>query len=520
MINHLEVSTLTALVCVLAALALRRQSAALRHAILLIGVLRFAAYTPWLAAAGSKLARFVPAHAVAAPPVANITVKLLRFDQGMPLLPPAPAPLRSRTLRDAAWLLWYAGATFGVGLWLGRLARPAHSIREATFWERDVLLQAAASLGMKQKVELRIVPSDHAPGAQGWVRPRVLLPDGLVNQLSDPELQAVLTHELAHLRRRDPLTGGLVRGVVAVFWFNPLLWWMERRLLAERETACDEMVLAYGARREDYVAGIAKVCRGIFYRGAAYAEITGANLTRRIEHIMSAELRSSEPRRQWSNRWSALLRAIPMTLGLAAALLPMAGGLLRAETSSNAGGGLFQIAELTRRNGNLNAALELFRKAEEAGNRAAGLQVALILDGAGHRLEAIHEYEKVLKTDPDNSTALNNAAYMLAEDGRNLDQALVYALRAKQLLSDSAPVSDTLGRVYFKRNMPDQAILAFRDPVMKEPNNWAYRSHLAMALDEKPKPQDWMQELKAALRSDPTNTNEARMRELLRMIGR
>ena len=515
MINHLAISTLTALVCVLAALLLRRRSASLRHTILLIGVLRFAAYTPWLTAAGNELAKLVPAHSAPAPEVAravHFARELLHPSLVTPLRAAITAPKAYSKVKDVAWWLWWAGATFGIGVWLGRLARPVGSIRDATFWERDVMLQAAGAVGIDEEVELRILPRAHVPGAQGWLSPSVLLPDELIDQLSDAEMQAVLSHELAHLRRRDPLTSGAVRAVRAVFWFHPLIWWMERALLTERETACDEMVLSSGARREDYVAGIAKVCTGLVTGGAAYAGITGANLARRIEHIRSADLPVP---------LSKMLRAVPVTLALAAVLLPMAGGLLRAQTPPPEDAiGLYREAELTRRSGDLNGALRLFRRAEEAGVRAAVLAQALILDGTGRPIEALREYDKVLADDPANPIALNNASYLLAEHGGSLDEALLFALRAHELAPDSAEIADTLGWVYFQRNMPNEAILAFRDSVLKDPNNSVFRRHMAMALDEKPNAPEWMRELKAVLHGDPTATDESRLEVLLEMIGK
>jgi beta-lactamase regulating signal transducer with metallopeptidase domain len=78
--------------------------------------------------------------------------------------------------------------------------------------------------------------------------------------LEEAELESVLAHEVAHVGRRDNLVAALAHAIVSVFWFHPLVWWIERRMLAERETACDEFVLARGMRAEDYVAGISKVC--------------------------------------------------------------------------------------------------------------------------------------------------------------------------------------------------------------------------------------------------------------------
>jgi tetratricopeptide (TPR) repeat protein len=299
---------------------------------------------------------------------------------------------------------------------------------------------------------------------------------------------------------------------VSVFWFHPLLWWMERRLLAERETACDEMVLADGARAEDYVAGIAKVCRAMVESTQAYAGITGANLEQRIEHILSLGSRRS---------WPRILGALPILLGVFAASLPIAGGLLKAQTAQVQADGLFQTAEALRRAGDLNAALPLFLKAGDEGNLAATLQAALILDRGGRWEQALLQYEKVLKSEPDNAVALNNAAYLMADNmpgnKGDLARALAYAEHALAQRRDSLEILDTLGWIYLKTNMPDQALLAFRDPVLKQPNNFTYRSHMAQALDEKMDPPEWMRELRSLIFTSGRAT-DARLEELLEMI--
>ena len=63
-------------------------------------------------------------------------------------------------------------------------------------------------------------------------------------------MEAMLAHEVAHVRRRDNLTAALHMLVEAMFWFHPLVWWMERRLVEERERACDEEVVEMGGDAE------------------------------------------------------------------------------------------------------------------------------------------------------------------------------------------------------------------------------------------------------------------------------
>jgi len=99
------------------------------------------------------------------------------------------------------------------------------------------------------------------PGLVGILRPVVLLPDGLMARLSEPERDSILAHELGHLRRGDNVTAAIHMAVETLFWFWPPVWLIGARLIAERERACDESVLAQGHDPEVYAESILKVCK-------------------------------------------------------------------------------------------------------------------------------------------------------------------------------------------------------------------------------------------------------------------
>ena len=90
------------------------------------------------------------------------------------------------------------------------------------------------------------------PSVLGFFRPRVLLPPALAERLSALELQQVVLHEMEHLRRADDWTNLLQKIGLVLFPLNPVLVWVERRLCAERELACDDRVLRSGAGRKAY----------------------------------------------------------------------------------------------------------------------------------------------------------------------------------------------------------------------------------------------------------------------------
>ncbi len=119
---------------------------------------------------------------------------------------------------------------------------------------------------------------------------------------------------------------------------------------------------------------------------------------------------------------------------------------------------------------------------EQAGNAdpknvAAFLNQALVCEALGRKKEATDAYNKVLSIDPDNALVLNNLAYMTADSGAssNLDQALTYAERAKKRAPDSADVSDTLGFVYYKKDLNSEALRIFRQLTTDHPQNFTFR---------------------------------------------
>ncbi|MCL6506208.1 MAG: tetratricopeptide repeat protein, partial [Bryobacteraceae bacterium] len=129
------------------------------------------------------------------------------------------------------------------------------------------------------------------------------------------------------------------------------------------------------------------------------------------------------------------------------------------------------------------------------------------------------EYEKILRLEPDSHVDLNNLAYVIADMGGDLDLALTYAQRAKQRLPHSDDVSDTLGWIYIKKNLSDNAIAIYRELIARQPNNPIFRYHYAMALLQKGDKAAARQELQAALRNRPAKEDEGRIRELMAKTG-
>jgi bla regulator protein BlaR1 len=137
---------------------------------------------------------------------------------------------------------------------------------------------------------LPMVATDAAlePGVFGLVRPVVVWSTSLNQHLDDQQLDAILVHELEHVRVCDNLTACIPMLVESVFWFHPLVWWVSARLIDERERACDEAVLAHGCTPEHYASGILRVCRhSLDVRLTCMAGVTDGDLKKRMERIMN-----------------------------------------------------------------------------------------------------------------------------------------------------------------------------------------------------------------------------------------
>jgi tetratricopeptide (TPR) repeat protein len=180
-----------------------------------------------------------------------------------------------------------------------------------------------------------------------------------------------------------------------------------------------------------------------------------------------------------------------------------------------------RLGETHRRKGDLNKSIAELQKARAIvpDHPAVLSTLGLVYDAAGRKQEARQAYEHCLKIAPGNGVVLNNLAFLLAEQGGDLDQALTMAQRAKQLLPHVLEVSDTLGWIYLKKNLSDSAIDIFRELVSKDPKMPTYRYHLGMALSQKGDTPTAMKELQQALRSNPSKEEELKIKELLDKLG-
>ncbi len=215
-------------------------------------------------------------------------------------------------------VLWLAGAVLLTGMMVFQAWRLTRRVSEYRPVTRESLLNLLESCkeeaGVRAWLAVVETPRVQSPALLGCLRPRLLLPVGLIDTASDAQLRHVFLHELAHIKRGDIWIGWLVNLLVAMHWFNPVLWWARKRIAIDREQACDATVLgwlrgddqvAYGHTMLDLMQRFGAVP---WAAGTAGILESGSNLRRRIMLI-----RQFKPRSRWV---AALGMCVCLILGL------------------------------------------------------------------------------------------------------------------------------------------------------------------------------------------------------------
>ena len=159
----------------------------------------------------------------------------------------------------------------------------------------SIVRRQAAVLGVRCIPALLYCERVAVPMVIGIVRPMILLPVAVTTGLTADEVQAILTHELAHIRRLDPLFNVLQRVLEAILFFNPAAWYISRQVTIEREHCCDDLVVASGTGRIVYAQSLARIAE-LYVRSkpstVAALAASGSRASRlrdRIERLLIGE---------------------------------------------------------------------------------------------------------------------------------------------------------------------------------------------------------------------------------------
>lgn len=137
---------------------------------------------------------------------------------------------------------------------LRKNSQPFENLEIQTLTDRLV-----TTLGIRRIIEIRITERAHSPVTFGIMTPVILLPAALIFQLSPAHLQAVIAHELAHVKRNDYLSNLLLSTLEVLFFFHPCYWWMSQTVKELRENAADELALKAGISSTDLANALAEV---------------------------------------------------------------------------------------------------------------------------------------------------------------------------------------------------------------------------------------------------------------------
>ena len=270
-LNHLWQSTVFAGLAWLLTLALKKNRAQVRYWVWFAASMKFLGPLALLVAAGSQVSWRTAAPAISAPIVVEQVGASAPF-----VAVRESGPARTNPIPGLLLLGWGCGFIAIVMRFGRRWTRMHADVRRARVMDLGLPVPVRSSAALLE------------PGVFGVLRPVLLLPEGITERLTPAQLNAVLVHEMCHVRRRDNLATAMHMVVEAVFWFHPLVWWIGARLMEERERACDEEVLRSGNDAQTYAEGILKVCE--FYLKSpleCVAGVAGANLNKRIEEIMA-----------------------------------------------------------------------------------------------------------------------------------------------------------------------------------------------------------------------------------------
>ena len=230
--------------------------------------------------------------------------------------------LAVRQIDPMRWLgfAWLAG-TLGVTLWhLAGWFRIYRSMRN-NGRELDappVLGKLAKSLGIRRIIRLLEVASLNGPGVVGVIRPVILIPLGFFNDLTPEQVEAILLHELAHIRRHDYLVNLFQVVVESLLFHHPATWWISAQIRREREHCCDDIAVSrYTAK--NYVSALLALEQRRQPMANAMVAATGGTLLDRAERLLGRSAKKKpRPIR------SLLAAAFAAGIVLACSALPIA----------------------------------------------------------------------------------------------------------------------------------------------------------------------------------------------------
>jgi len=296
LVIHLCQSTAFAAMAWLLTLALRKYPARVRFSVWMLASVKFLIPFALLTSLGAHWAKPNPQLHVHAAFYTVMEEIRLPFAPDHALLAGASVVEHSASIRSAGLVLltslWLCGCLVMLIRWTLQWMSARRVINDASPVDegREVraLRRLEAEARSRKPIPMVVTPRAMEPGVFGVIRPVLLWPERLSEKLDDLQIEAIVAHEFEHVRRRDNLISTLHALVQALFWFNPIVYWMASKMSEERERACDERVIEQSKHPEKYAESILTVCAFCLESPLpCVAGVSGSDLKERILRIMT-----------------------------------------------------------------------------------------------------------------------------------------------------------------------------------------------------------------------------------------
>lgn len=203
------------------------------------------------------------------------------------------------------WSLCAAALALRMALglvWIGRSVQQAHT---DPAWQAR-LTRMAAQCGIERAVRLRVVAHLSSPITAGWWRPVVLVPASLLAGMPPQLLDALLAHELAHIRRYDYLVNLAQHVAETVLFYHPAVWWLSHRMRVERELIADDLAASQLGDRRRLALALSALAQCQCPTHDLAQAANGGKLLMRIKHLLQPEAQAL--------RWKAAIPALGLAL--------------------------------------------------------------------------------------------------------------------------------------------------------------------------------------------------------------
>lgn len=225
-----------------------------------------------------------------------------------------------RLPRAMPWLLalWFLGVLllslrFAGGLVTAQRLRRVETSPTVQFWQ-EKLRDLCSRLRVSRPVRLCESALVEVPTVIGWLRPVILIPMSAISGLSAEQLEALLAHELAHIRRCDYLVNLIQTTVETLLFYHPAVWWVSRQIRHEREHCCDDLAVAACGDVLTYARALAALEQMRVVTPQLAVAASGGSLLDRIQRL----LRDRAPARSGFQNWLAGFLALATVIGLLA----------------------------------------------------------------------------------------------------------------------------------------------------------------------------------------------------------